>query len=148
MRKRQSLNAIGHIDESKRFHPRANPSFWYKCAFCFPFCYFIVECSFPPKIRTTIVGVAVLVQWSSKALGGIKIVINPISTDSTLVDHIKLLLMGSTGKHLEVIIIPWSVPRWSWGHNSDRHSSDFLMENCTRTSCEAPVFFYVSSTQK
>ena len=45
-------------------------------------------------------------QRRLKALGGIKLVMNPISTDSILVDHIKLLLMGSTGKHLEVIIIP------------------------------------------
>ena len=45
-------------------------------------------------------------QRRLKALGGIKLVMNPISTDSILVDHIKLLPMGSTGWHLEVIIIP------------------------------------------
>ena len=45
-------------------------------------------------------------QRSIKALGGIKVVIDPISTDSILVDHMTLMLMGSTGRHLEVIIIP------------------------------------------
>ena len=42
--------------------------------------------------------------WSTKALGGIKVVINLISNDIILVDHLTLLLMGSTGRHLEVII--------------------------------------------
>ena len=40
----------------------------------------------------------------TKALGGIKVVINLISSDIILVDHLTLLLMGSTGRHLEVII--------------------------------------------
>ena len=44
------------------------------------------------------------VLWSTKALGGIKVVINLISSDVILVDHLTLLLMGSTGRHLEVII--------------------------------------------
>ena len=39
-------------------------------------------------------------------LGGITVVMNPISTDSILVDTMTLLPMGSTGRHLEVIIIP------------------------------------------
>ena len=39
-------------------------------------------------------------------LGGITVVIHPISTESILVDLITLLPMGSTGWHLEVIIIP------------------------------------------
>ena len=47
-----------------------------------------------------------LVQWISRALGGMKIVMNPISTDSILVDHMALLLMGSTGRNLEVLSIP------------------------------------------
>ena len=45
-------------------------------------------------------------QRRLKALGGIKLVMNPISTDIILVDHMALLPMGSTGWHLEVIIIP------------------------------------------
>ena len=48
----------------------------------------------------------VLVNWSSKALGGMTVVIDPISTDSILVDRMSLMLMGSTGRHLEVIVIP------------------------------------------
>ena len=44
-------------------------------------------------------------QGSIKALGGIKLVINPISTDSILVDHMTLLPMGSIVWHLGVIII-------------------------------------------
>ena len=71
----------------------------------FLFLLFIVECSFPPKIRKTIFGV-VLVQRRLKALGGIKLVIDPISTDSILVDTMTLLPMGSTGRHLEVLSIP------------------------------------------
>ena len=106
MLKRQSLNATVYISEGKRFHHRANPSLLFECVFCFSFCHFTVQCSFPPKIRTSIFGVTVLVQWSSRALGGIKIVMNPISTDSILVDLIRLTPMGSTGGHLEVIIIP------------------------------------------
>ena len=39
------------------------------------------------------------VLWSTKALGGIKVVINQISSDITLVDHPTLLLMESTGRH-------------------------------------------------
>ena len=65
------------------------------------FCHFTGACSFPPKIRTTILGV-VLVQRRVKALGGMENVMNPISTDSILVDHMTLLLMGSTGRNLEV----------------------------------------------
>ena len=45
-------------------------------------------------------------QRRIKALGGIEIVMDPISTDSILVDHMTLLLMESTGGHLEVFIIP------------------------------------------
>ena len=45
-------------------------------------------------------------QRSIKGLGGIKVVIDPISTDSILVDLITLLPMGSTGRHLEANIIP------------------------------------------
>ena len=45
-------------------------------------------------------------QRRLKALGGIKLVIDPISTDSILVDLIRLMPMGSTGTHLEVFIIP------------------------------------------
>ena len=45
-------------------------------------------------------------QRRLKAHGGIKLVMNPISTDSILVDHMSLLPMGSTGWHLEAIIIP------------------------------------------
>ena len=41
----------------------------------------------------------ILVLWSTKALGGIKVVINQISSDITLVDHPTLLLMESTGRH-------------------------------------------------
>ena len=85
------------------------------------FCHCTVECGFPPKIRTTIFGV-VLVQGSIKALGGIRFVIDPISTDGTLVDHMTLLLMGSTGRHLEIFIIPWKVVMWNWGPNRDRKS--------------------------
>ena len=44
-------------------------------------------------------------QRRLKALGGIKLVMNPISTDSILVDLIKLTPMGSTGGNLEVVII-------------------------------------------
>ena len=69
------------------------------------FCHFTVKCSFPPKIRTTIFGVF-LVLRSTKALGGIITVIILISTDSILVDDTSLMLMGSTGWHLEVIVIP------------------------------------------
>ena len=116
-------------------------SAWFQCVFCFSFCYFIAECAFPPKIRTTILG-AILVQRRIKALGGIKLVINPISTDSILVDHMTLLPMGSIGWHLEVIIIHWNVLRWSWGPNSDRQSLDFffhlnvilLFFSCFKTS--------------
>ena len=39
-----------------------------------------------------------------KGPGGIKVAINLISSDIILVDHLTLLLMGSTGKHLEVNI--------------------------------------------
>ena len=45
-------------------------------------------------------------QRRLKALGGIKLVIDPISTDTILVDTMTLLAMGSTGMHLEVFIIP------------------------------------------
>ena len=45
-------------------------------------------------------------QRSIEALGGIKVVIDPISTDSISVDHMRLLPMGSTGSHLEANIIP------------------------------------------
>ena len=57
------------------------------------FCHFTVKCSFPPKIRTTIFGV-VLVLRSTRALGGIASVIHPTSTDSILADHTRLKLMG------------------------------------------------------
>jgi len=57
-------------------------------------------------IRTTIFGVTVLVQRRLKVLGGITIVIHPISTDSIVVDLIKLMPMGSTGTDLEAFIIP------------------------------------------
>ena len=103
------------------------------------FCHFTVECGFPPKIRR-IFGV-VLAEWSIKALGAIRFVINPISTDGIVVDHMTLLLMGSTGRHLEVFIIPWNVVRWNWGPNSDRKSLDFFIERCRRTSREAPIYF-------
>ena len=39
------------------------------------------------------------VLWSTMALGGIKVVINLISSDIILVDHLTLLLMESTGRH-------------------------------------------------
>ena len=74
-------------------------------SFIVSFSHFTVECSFPPKIKTAIFGV-VLVQRRIKAFGGIEIVMDPISTDSILVDHMTLLLMESTGGHLEVFIIP------------------------------------------
>ena len=45
-------------------------------------------------------------QRRLKALGGITIVMDPISTDGILVDHMTLMLMGSTGRHLEVFSIP------------------------------------------
>ena len=45
-------------------------------------------------------------QRRLKALGGIMIVMHPISTGSILVDTITLLPMGSTGIYLEVFIIP------------------------------------------
>ena len=74
---------------------------------CFLLFYiFIAECSLPPKIKTTILILHVLVQWSSKELGGITLVIHPISTDSTLVDHTYLMLMVSSGTLSEVNIIP------------------------------------------
>ena len=57
-------------------------------------------------IRTTIVGVTVLVQRCLKVLGGITVVIHPISTDSIVVDLIIVTPTGSTGSHLEVNIIP------------------------------------------
>ena len=57
-----------------------------------------------PKINTTILTLLVPVLWSTKAPGGIKVVINLISSDIILVDHLTLLLMESTGKHLEVNI--------------------------------------------
>ena len=65
-----------------------------------------MESGFPPKIKTTTFGEPVLVQGSIKAHGGIKVVIDPVSTDVILEDHIILCLMGSTGNHLEVYIIP------------------------------------------
>ena len=71
----------------------------------FSFYYFTVECGFPPKIKTTIFGV-VLVRRPTKALGGITVIMHPISTDRILVDHMKLSLMGSTGTPLEVNSIP------------------------------------------
>ena len=45
-------------------------------------------------------------QRRLKVLGGITIVIHPISTDSIVVDLIKLMPMGSTGTDLEAFIIP------------------------------------------
>ena len=44
------------------------------------------------------------VLWSTKALDGIKVDINLISSAVILVDHLTLLLMRSTASHLEVII--------------------------------------------
>ena len=70
------------------------------------FSYFIlVVCSFPLKIKIMISTIN-LVQNFTKALGGIKDAITQISTDSTLAEHIHLLLMGSTGSSSEVIITP------------------------------------------
>ena len=58
--------------------------------------------SFTPKIKTTIFPLMVLALWSTKAPGGINVVMNLISSDIILVDH--LTLMESTGRQLEVII--------------------------------------------
>ena len=77
-------------------------------------------------IRTTIFGIRVLVQWRIKVLGGITIVIHPISTDSIVVDLIIVTPTGSTGSYLEAYIIPWNVLRWSWGPNIDRQPLDFF----------------------
>ena len=66
--------------------------------------YFKVERRLLPKINTTILTLLVPVLWSTKAPGGIKVVINLISSDIILVDHLTLLLMESTGRYLEVII--------------------------------------------
>ena len=111
------------LAEGKWSHLCASPSLFTLNA---SFCYFTVKCGFPPKIRT-MTFIMVLVQWSIKALGGIRIVIILISTDSILVDHTSLVLMGSTGRHLEVIIIPWNVLRWSWGRSSNRKSLVFFV---------------------
>ena len=62
------------------------------------------ETSFTSKDQDNILTLLVPVLWSTKALGGIKVVIDLISSDIILVDHLTLLLMGSTGRHLEVII--------------------------------------------
>ena len=67
---------------------------------------FIAECSLPPKIKTTIVILQVLVQCATKELGGITSVMNLTSTDCTLVDHTHPLLMVSAGTLSEVHIIP------------------------------------------
>ena len=64
--------------------------------------YYKVERHLPPKIN--ILTLLTPVLWSTKALGGIKVVINLISSDIILVDHLTLLLMELTGRHLEVII--------------------------------------------
>ena len=45
-------------------------------------------------------------QRGIKALGGTRVVMHPISTDSIFVDHMTLMLMGSSGRHLEAFIIP------------------------------------------
>ena len=101
------MEHLGHIGEGKRFHHSASPSLFTFNASLFSFYYFTVERGFPPKIKTTIFGV-VLVLTCTKALGGITVVMHPISTDRILVDHIcmKLSLMGSTGTPLEVNSIP------------------------------------------
>ena len=98
-----------------------------------------MEWSFPPKIRTTMKA-AILVQWGIKALGGIKIVMNPISTDCTFVDLmiVTLMALGSTGWNLEVIVIPWNVLKWSWGPSSDWQSVDLFFH------LNVIVFFFSS----
>ena len=67
--------------------------------------FFVAVCSFPPKIKIMISKLT-LVQNFTKARGGIEDAITQISTDSTLAEHIHLLLMGSTGSSSEVIITP------------------------------------------
>ena len=56
------------------------------------------------KDQDNILTLLVPMLWSTKALGGIEVFINLISSDIILVDHLTLLLMGSTERHLEVII--------------------------------------------
>ena len=108
--------------------------------------YFKVELHFLPKFKKTFRHFLFLpVLWSTKAPGGIKVVINLISTDIILVDHLTLLLMESTGKHLEVNI-SLKVLRWGFGPNSNKRWWDFTMEKCTRTNQEASVFWYISSS--
>ena len=55
--------------------------------------FFVAVCSFPPKIKIMI-STLTLVQNCTKARGGIDTVMLQISTDSTLGEHMSLMLMG------------------------------------------------------
>ena len=56
--KERGRQILGHIGEGKRFHHSAILSLFTFNASFFSFYYFTVECGFPPKIKTTILGVA------------------------------------------------------------------------------------------
>ena len=60
--------------------------------------------SFPPKVQDNDFDTSCSCALIYKGPGGIKVVINLISSDIILVDHLTLLLMESTGKHLGVNI--------------------------------------------
>ena len=106
--------------------------------------------SFPPKVQDNDFDTSCSCALIYKGPGGIKVVINLISTDIILVD-LTLLLTPNTfadginwkafrGKHF------FKVLRWGFGPNSNKRWWDFTMEKCTRTNQEASVFWYISSS--